>query len=168
MLWSDYWDVASRLRHTLLLRLLQLKVLSSLKRKKNSMAMVTKFEVHNANLGSQIALYHKSGNFFTRKFIIRKFLYTKISRSTVTVVTACMHTTFIQCLTCVTHSSESLVGDECLRRDILGLAERADELVLTEVLLDALIAEALAAALDDHRILHELLADWTHQLVRHV
>ena len=63
-----------------------------------------------------------------------------------------------------THCSKSLVWYKSLGGHIRRLAEGTSELIFTEVLLDALVAEALTAALDDDGILHQLLAQRTDKL----
>ena len=62
------------------------------------------------------------------------------------------------------YSSECLVWCQVLGRDVVFLAGRAGELVLTEVVLDAAVAVALPTAGDDGRVLHQLLADAADQL----
>ena len=57
-----------------------------------------------------------------------------------------------------THRAQGLVRRQCLRRNVSGLAHGAGEVVLQQMLLDALVAEALSTALDDDGISDQLLA----------
>lgn len=63
-----------------------------------------------------------------------------------------------------THLPESLIGCQVVGGHALLLAGRTGELVLTEVVLDAVVTVALPTARDDDRILHQLLAETAEQL----